>query len=86
MGYLNAALGLTEGDLEGFIIRPSASVTAGKVLVGCREAVTVLELPGVPIRVDALDLARGGVDKAAFGYAGVQINDALGLQLVTAAV
>jgi hypothetical protein len=85
IGYLNAALGLSEGDLDGFTIRPSATVAAGKVLVGCKEAVTVLELPGVPIRIDALDLARGGVDKAAFGYAGVNINDALGLQLVTAA-
>ncbi|SEM73469.1 hypothetical protein [Cryobacterium luteum] len=85
IGYLNAALGLEEGSLEGFIIRPSASIAAGKVLVGAREAVTVYELPGVPIRVDALDLARGGVDKAAFGYAGVVVNDAAGLQLVTAA-
>lgn len=85
LGYLNASLGLEEGAMESFIIRPSASVAAGKVLVGCKSAATVLELPGVPIRIDALDLARGGVDKAAFGYLGVSINDALGLQLVTAA-
>jgi hypothetical protein len=85
IGYLNAALGLSEGDLAGFTIRPSASVAAGKVLVGAKSAVTVLELPGAPIRIDALDLARGGVDKAAFGYLGVNVNDALGLQLVTAA-
>jgi hypothetical protein len=56
------------------------------VLVGAKGSATVLELPGSPVRVDALDLARGGVDKAAFGYLGVSINDALGLQLVTAAV
>ncbi|GLK17739.1 hypothetical protein [Herbiconiux flava] len=85
LGYLTAALGLTEGDLSGFILRPSATIPAGKVLVGAREAVTVRELPGVPIRVDALDLARGGVDKAAFGYAATMVNDARGLQLVTAA-
>ncbi|MDJ0336434.1 hypothetical protein QMG83_14500 [Salinibacterium sp. G-O1] len=85
LGYLNAALGLSEGDLDGFVIRPSATVTAGKVLVGAKEAATVYELPGVPIRIDALDLAKGGIDKAAFGYAGVVINDATGLQLVTAA-
>lgn len=85
IGYLNAALGLVEGSLEGFIIRPSASITAGKVLVGAREAVTVMELPGAPIRIDALDLARGGVDKAAFGYAAVNVNDSAALQLVTAA-
>lgn len=85
IGYLNAAFGLSEGELDQFIIRPSASIAAGKVLVGAKAAVTVLELPGVPIRVDALDLARGGVDKAAFGYLAVNVNDALGLQLVTAA-
>jgi hypothetical protein len=85
IGYLNASLGLSEGDLDGFTIRPSASIAAGKVLVGAKSAVTVLELPGAPIRIDALDLARGGVDKAAFGYLGVNVNDALGLQLVTAA-
>lgn len=85
IGYLNVALGLEEGALDGFTIRPSASVAAGKVLVGAKEAATVYELPGSPIRVDALDLARGGVDKAAFGYLGVNINDASGLQLVTAA-
>lgn len=86
IGYLNASLGLEEGALNGFVIRPSASVAAGKVLVGCKGAVTVLELPGAPVRIDALDLARGGVDRAAFGYLGVNVNDALGLQLVTAAV
>jgi len=85
LGYLNAALGLSEGDLNGFTIRPSSAVAANKVLVGSKSAVTVLELPGAPIRIDALDLARGGVDKAAFGYLGVNVNDALGLQLVTAA-
>jgi len=85
LGYLNAALGLEDGDLDSFIIRPSASIAAGKVLVGAKAAVTVLELPGSPIRIDALDLARGGVDKAAFGYLAVNVNDAKGLQLVTAA-
>jgi len=85
LGYLNASLGLEEGALDSFVIRPSASIAAGKVLVGAKEAVTVLELPGAPVRIDALDLARGGVDKAAFGYLGVNVNDALGLQLVTAA-
>lgn len=85
LGYLSAALGLTEGDLAGFTIRPSASIATGKVLVGATQAVTVWELPGAPVRIDALDLARGGVDKAAFGYLGVNVNDATALQLVTAA-
>ncbi|NQX34049.1 hypothetical protein [Herbiconiux sp. VKM Ac-2851] len=85
LGYASAALGVTEGDLAGFTIRPSASVATGKVLVGAREAVTVFELPGAPIRLDALDLARGGTDKAAFAYLAVNVNDSAALQLVTAA-
>jgi hypothetical protein len=85
LGYLNAALGLTEGSLDGFAIRPSTSVAAGKVLVGAKQAVTVRELPGAPIRIDALDLARGGYDEAAFGYIHANVNDAAALQLVTAA-
>ncbi|MGA1838460.1 hypothetical protein VD659_16195 [Herbiconiux sp. 11R-BC] len=85
LGYLSAALGLEDGELGGFTIRPSASLATGKVLVGAREAVTVFELPGAPVRIDALDLARGGVDKAAFGYLAVNVNDAAALQLVTAA-
>lgn len=85
LGYLSAALGLDEGDLGGFIIRPSAALGTNKVLVGAREAATVFELPGVPIRVDALDLARGGVDKAAFGYLAVNVNDSAALKVVTAA-
>ncbi|NYD65989.1 phage major capsid protein [Agromyces atrinae] len=33
LGYLSASLGLAEGDLDSFIIRPSSAVAAGKVLV-----------------------------------------------------
>jgi hypothetical protein len=85
LGYLTASLGLEDGALGGFVVRPSASLATGKVLVGAREAVTVFELPGAPVRIDALDLARGGVDKAAFGYLAVNVNDSAALQLVTAA-
>ena len=85
LAYLSAALDVDEGTLGGFKIRGSVAVPTGKVLVGSKSAATVYELPGSPIRVDALDLARGGVDKAAFGYCATLINDAKGLQLVTAA-
>lgn len=81
--YLSMALGLDEGTVDGFKIVPHTGVTAGSVLVGAREASAVHELPGSPIRVNALDMVKGGVDEALFGY--VQFRDYYsdGIQLVS---
>lgn len=70
LGYLNASLGLEAGTLNpgNFQILGSSAVTAGHVIVGAKEAVTVHELPGVPIRVEALDMVKGGIDTGMFGY------------------
>lgn len=73
LAYLNMALGLEDGDLDGFKIVPHTGVPAGEVLVGAREAAAVHELPGSPIRVNALDMVKGGIDEALFGY--VQLRD-----------
>lgn len=81
--FLSTSLGLEEGQLETFKFIPSADMAAGDVLVGAKEAATVLELPGSPIRVNALDIVNGGVDEAVFGYASVKIDEPLALQLVT---
>jgi hypothetical protein len=85
LGYLNAQLGLTpeSGQLDTFRLVPTTDLDAQNVLVGAKNAATVRELPGVPIRMDALDVARGGLDKGLFGYAGVGVNKADALQLVT---
>ncbi|ROP64696.1 hypothetical protein [Curtobacterium sp. ZW137] len=85
LGYLNASLSLTgqEGELDSFTIRATNKLGAGQVLVGAREAATVYELPGAPIRVDALDVANGGIDSGLYGYAGVLVNKADALQLVS---
>jgi len=81
--YLSMALGLDEGTVDGFKIVPHTGVTAGSVLVGAREASAVHELSGSPIRVNALDMVKGGVDEALFGY--VQFRDyySEGIQLVS---
>lgn len=71
--YLNLGLGLEDGDLSGFSIVPHTGVPAGEVVVGAREAAAVHEMPGSPIRVNALDMVKGGVDEALFGY--VQFRD-----------
>lgn len=83
--YLTFSAGLEDGTAAGFRIVPSADLAAGEVLVGAARAATVMELPGSPIRVNALDIAKGGTDEAVFGYVGVNINYALALQLVTRA-
>ncbi|WP_157156257.1 hypothetical protein [Diaminobutyricimonas sp. LJ205] len=83
LGYLSASLGLEDGNVGGFRIIPGA-VGAGKVLVGAKEAMTVFELPGVPIRVEGIDPHHGAIDPALFGYYATIANNTKALQLVTA--
>lgn len=96
--YLNAALGLKDGTLEGqgggfrIIPVPVGSLTAtqtatftGKVLVAHKDALSVRELGGgAPIRVNAIDVAKGGVDEGVFGYVGTLVEDARGFALYDA--
>lgn len=81
LGYLSASIGLETGDLAGFKLIPGA-VGTGKVLVGAKEAMTVFELPGVPIRVDAIVPHFGSTDAALFGYYATIVNNAAALTIV----
>ncbi|OII04310.1 hypothetical protein [Curtobacterium sp. MCBA15_008] len=83
LAFLTTTIGLEEGALESFKIVPHAGVDAGEVLVGAKEAAGAYELAGSPIRINALDIARGGVDEALFGYIQARIEYPAGLQLVT---
>lgn len=83
LAFLTTTIGLEEGSLESFKIVPHSGVDAGEVLVGAKEAAGAYELAGSPIRINALDLARGGVDEALFGYVQARIEYPTGLQLVT---
>lgn len=83
--YLTSAMGVDEGSLSGFKMRPWKGLTADQVLVGNSAALTVHELPGSPIRVEGLDMVKGGVDTGLFGYAGTMVNDKRGLALVSSA-
>ncbi|MFD8101939.1 hypothetical protein ACFV24_20570 [Nocardia fluminea] len=58
---------------------PTDFVPAGTVVVGHRSAVNFYELPGSPVRVNALDLARGGIDHAVYGYHSELLAKAAGL-------
>lgn len=82
--YLSTALGLDRGSLEGFTLLPTAQAPIDGVLVGNRSAMTVHELGGSPIRVEALDVANGGVDAGVFGYYATNVHDPEGLAAVTA--
>jgi hypothetical protein len=83
--YLNAALGFEQGTVNqgNFAVLPHAGVAAGGALVSAREAVTVHELGTTPIRVEAQNIANGGIDVGLFGYYATNIHDEGGLALVT---
>jgi len=81
--YLSTSLGFDNGSLNGFRIVPSSSASlTNKVLVGSREAMTLHELPGVPVRVDAEAISTGGVETGLFGYYATLVHNTLGLRLV----
>lgn len=88
LAYLNASLGLEDGQLANFKLIPapiSDTASNGKVMVGVRAATEFYELPGGPIRVDALDVANGGVDAGLFGYHALLTTDARGVVDVSTA-
>ena len=72
--FLTMALGLEEGSLDGFKIRPSGrAAAANKVLVGDGATVVFKEFGGgSPVRVDAEEVAKGGRDLGLFGYSSLQ--------------
>jgi len=82
LAFLNASLGLEEGQLANFrIVGAPISNTAlnGKVIVGASASTTLYELAGSPIRVEALDVAHGGVDAGLFGYYALETSDKRGI-------
>jgi hypothetical protein len=81
--YLSSSLGLESGQAGNFTIQPYAGLDPGTVLVGDKAAATSYELPGSPIRVEAENIAQGGIDEGFFGYHGVVINEADALALVS---
>ncbi|ONI63910.1 hypothetical protein ALI44B_04600 [Leifsonia sp. ALI-44-B] len=83
LAFLSMSLGLEDGQTENFKIVPHAQMATGTVLVGAKEAAQARELGGAPIRVSAIDIARGGNDEALFGYLQTRVEYPKALQLVT---
>lgn len=83
--YLNAALGYNEGTIKDFkiVATPHPDFQDGSVMVGAASSAYVHELPGSPIRVETLDMVKGGIDPGQFGYVGFTSQSPAGLALVT---
>ena len=70
-GSLNLAGG---GNVAGLKLFTAPALTGNTVIAGDKRAATFFEKP--PIRVDAIDLAHGGVDLGVFGYAATLVEGA----------
>jgi hypothetical protein len=89
---METLLDLTNDDVPAYLellgIDPrnftdSEFVPAGTVVVGAKPAATFYELKGSPIRVEAVELAKGGRDGALFGYYATLLHNAKGIAKVT---
>jgi phage head maturation protease len=67
----------------GLSIFLDATLPAGTVLGGDRQAATHYEPRGNPFRVQAVNIPNGGVDIGVFGFAADLVNDSRGLVAVT---
>lgn len=81
-------LELTQFDVPAFLrmfkvdpenFRSSPDVPEGTVLAGVKPAATVRTLPGSPIRVDAQNLSKAGIDEAFFGYWAIEEHHTSGI-------
>lgn len=69
--WIETRLGLEDGTLQGFKLQPSRlsdTEMNSKIIVGAKPAIDLHTPPGAPIRVDAQELQKGAIDKAAFAY------------------
>jgi hypothetical protein len=83
--FLSGSVSIPGGDgtVGGLAFRTHTSLAAGDVIVGTRNAATWYELGGTPIRVESVDLVKGGIDVGAFGYGVLGVHDAAGIAKAT---
>lgn len=88
LAFLSGNVSLTSGDgnVGGLSFRTHAGLAATDVIVGTRNAATWYELSSAPIRVEAVNIANGGVDTGAFGYGVLGIHAATGIAKTTVTV
>lgn len=68
--------------IEPSNFRSDPDVPRGSVMAGVRQAATVRTLPGSPIRVEAQNIANGGVDEGFFGYWAIEEHHTSGITTV----
>jgi hypothetical protein len=85
LAFLSGSISLPDGrgNVGGLTFAASSHVPANDVIVGSRNAITFYELGSTPLRVEAVNIAQGGIDTGAFGYAATVVNDASALAQVT---
>ncbi|MDN5666939.1 MAG: HK97 family phage prohead protease [Renibacterium salmoninarum] len=71
-------LGTVSGSAGGMSFSVNRELDARQMMAGDRRAATWYEVDP-PIRVNAVDLANGGIDLGLFGYGAVLVNDARAL-------
>ncbi|PPI00623.1 hypothetical protein C5C56_06175 [Rathayibacter sp. AY1D1] len=81
--YVSGEMGLNSGTIFGLNFVRHSGLAAGQVLVGDKNAATAQELAGSPIRVSAIDLVKGGIDEAVFGYMAARIDSPKHIVLVS---
>jgi len=59
--------GQADGDVQLVLGETGIDDTAS-VIVGAQRAIEFDELPGGPLHIDALEIAKGGIDRAIHGY------------------
>ena len=77
-------LSTATGTVNGLRLFVDPSLTATTILAGDSRAATFYEA-APPIRVNAVDLPKGGVDLGLFGYHGLLINDPASIFKIEAA-
>jgi hypothetical protein len=85
LAFLTGQLSIpsADGNVGGLRFASHANLAAGDVIVGTRNAATWYELGGTPIRVNTVDLVKGGEDTGAFGYGVLGTHAAVGLAKTT---
>lgn len=85
LAFLSGSVSLTDGsgNVGGLTFRHNPAVAAGDVVVGIRNAASWYELGSTPIRVEAVNVANGGIDVGAFGYGVLGVHDDAGLAKAT---
>ena len=76
-------LSTATGEVNGLRLFVDPTLAAGDILAGDTRAATFYE-EATPIRVNAIDLPKGGIDLGLFGYHALLVNDPSALFIIAA--